>query len=122
MQTVIRIETERLILRAWRDEDAEPFAALNADPRVMEFFPKLLTRAESDKLMTWMRAFVDEHGYGPYAVEEKNTRDFLGYIGICPVPFEAAFVPATEIGWRLARSSWAGATPARARGLSSAKL
>jgi RimJ/RimL family protein N-acetyltransferase len=106
VQTVIRIETERLILRAWHDEDAEPFAALNADPRVMEFFPKLLTRAESDKLMTWMRAFVDEHGYGPYAVEEKNTRDFLGYIGICPVPFEAAFVPATEIGWRLARSSW----------------
>src|SRR5260370_41513203 len=42
----------------------------------------------------------------PFAVEEKNTRDFLGYIGICPVPFEAAFVPATEIGWRLARSSW----------------
>jgi RimJ/RimL family protein N-acetyltransferase len=72
----------------------------------MEFFPKRLGRTESDELMTWMRAFLDDHGYGLYAVEEKNTQDFIGYIGICAVPFEAAFVPATEIGWRLARSSW----------------
>jgi RimJ/RimL family protein N-acetyltransferase len=106
VQPVVGIETERLILRDWQDGDAAPFAALNADPRVREFFPTQLTPAESDTAMTRIRSFIGDHGYGLYAVEEKRTRAFLGYIGICPVSFEAAFTPATEIGWRLARSSW----------------
>jgi len=106
VQTVIRIETERLILRDWRDDDAVPFAALNADPRVMEFFQARLTQVESDDLMTRISTFIRDRGYGLYAVEEKRTRAFLGFVGICPVLFEAAFTPATEIGWRLAHPSW----------------
>ena len=106
MRTGVHIETERLVLRDWRDDDAAPFAALNADPRVMEFFAKRLTRTESDALMARMRRFIGDHGYGLYAVEERSTRDFIGYVGICPVMFAAAFAPATEIGWRLARGAW----------------
>jgi RimJ/RimL family protein N-acetyltransferase len=106
VQTAVHIETERLILRDWQDSDAAPFAALNADPRVREFFPTRLTRAESDAAMTRIRSFIGDHGYGLYAVEEKGTRTFLGYIGVCPVSFEAAFTPATEVGWRLARTAW----------------
>jgi 3-dehydroquinate dehydratase/shikimate dehydrogenase len=102
----VYIETERLILRDWQDADAEPFAALNADLRVMEFFPKALTRPESDASMARIRAFLVDHGYGLYAAEEKGSRAFLGFIGLCKVPFEAPFTPATEIGWRLARTAW----------------
>lgn len=106
MATGVHIETDRLVLRDWRDEDAEPFAALNADPRVMEFFVKRLEHAESDAMMARLRRFIADHGYGLYAVEERSTRRFIGYVGLCPVMFAAAFTPATEIGWRLARSAW----------------
>lgn len=106
MATVHAIETERLVLRDWRDEDAEPYAVLNADPRVMEFFPKQLSRAESDAQMAAIRAFISDHGYGLYAAEEKASGAFIGFIGLAPVSFEAAFTPATEVGWRLARRAW----------------
>jgi len=102
----VHIETDRLILRDWRDDDAEPFASVNADARVMEFFPKALTRPESDAAMARIRAFIQDHGYGLYAVEEKSSGAFLGYIGLSSVPFVAPFTPATEIGWRLARTAW----------------
>jgi RimJ/RimL family protein N-acetyltransferase len=102
----VYIETDRLILRDWRDDDAVPFAAMNADPRVMEFFPKCLTQPESDSAIARMRAFIRDHGYGLYAAEEKSSGAFLGFIGLAPVPFEAPFTPATEIGWRLARTAW----------------
>jgi RimJ/RimL family protein N-acetyltransferase len=102
----IYIETERLRLRDWTDSDAEPFAALNADPRVMEFFRRPLTRAESDEAMAAARARIAEDGYGKYAAEEKSTARFIGYIGLAPVDFEAPFAPAVEIGWRLARTAW----------------
>ena len=61
--------TERLELRIWRDSDRAPFAALNADPAVMEHFPAVLTRAESDALVDRVEAHFDEHGYGLWAVE-----------------------------------------------------
>jgi hypothetical protein len=88
---------------------------MNADARVMEFFPKPLIRSESDASMAGIRAFLLDHGYGLYAAEEKSTGAFLGFIGLSRVPFEAPFTPATEIGWRLARTAWAAATPRRAR-------
>jgi RimJ/RimL family protein N-acetyltransferase len=100
------IVTDRLILRDWTDADAEPFAALNADPRVMEFFPKALSRAESDAFLARIRAGIAERGYGLYATEEKRSGRFVGYVGLAPVSFDAPFTPATEIGWRLARTAW----------------
>jgi RimJ/RimL family protein N-acetyltransferase len=101
-----RIETRRLVLRPWRDEDAAPFAAVNADPRVMEFFPAPLTREQSDGLIARFRASLAAHGFGPLAVEEKGSRAFVGYVGLSQVPFVAPFTPAIEIGWRLARDAW----------------
>jgi RimJ/RimL family protein N-acetyltransferase len=102
----VHITTERLILRDWSEDDAEPFAALNADPRVMEFFPAALSRAESDAFMARIRAGIAERGYGLYATVEKQSGKFIGYVGLTPVSFDAPFAPATEIGWRLARTSW----------------
>lgn len=99
-------ETERLLLRGWRDEDREPFAALNADPEVMRWFPALLSRAESDALADRAAAHVEEHGWGLWAVERRVDGDFLGFVGLAVPRFEAAFLPATEVGWRLARAAW----------------
>ena len=102
----IHVETPRLKLRDWVDTDAEPYAALNADPRVMEFFPAALSRAESDAQMASIRAFIAGHGYGLYATEEKASGRFIGFVGLSPPSFDAHFTPAVEIGWRLARESW----------------
>jgi RimJ/RimL family protein N-acetyltransferase len=106
MAAQIHVETPRLLLREWTDADAEPSAAINADPRVMEFFPKALTRAESDAAMTATRARLATDGYGKYAVEEKVSGQFIGYVGLAPVDFDAPFTPAIEVGWRLARQAW----------------
>ena len=106
MSARVYIETERLVLRDWREEDAAPFATMNADPRVMEFFLRPLTRPESDAAVARMRAFIRDHDYGLFAAEEKRSGAFLGFVGLSPVPFEAPFTPATEIGWRLARTAW----------------
>ena len=102
----IHIETERLLLRDWTDADAEPFAAINADPRVMEFFPAALTRAQSDDLMARIRETLARDGFGLYATETKDTGAFVGFVGLARPTFDAPFMPAIEIGWRLARRSW----------------
>jgi RimJ/RimL family protein N-acetyltransferase len=102
----VHIETERLRLREWTEADAEPFARLNADPRVMEFFPALLTREASDALIDRIRQGFAANGYGLYAAETKADGAFIGFIGPAPVNFSAAFTPATEIGWRLKREAW----------------
>lgn len=100
------IRTERLILRAWRDEDDAPFAALNADPEVMRHMPKLLAREESDATAGRIRAHFVAHGWGLWAVEVPGVTPFAGFVGMQHVPFEAPFTPAVEIGWRLARAAW----------------
>jgi len=98
------IRTERLVLRRWREEDKEPFAALNADPVVMEHFPATLTREESDALVERIEAGFDEHGFGWWAVEADG--EFIGFTGLSVPRFTAHFTPCVEIGWRLARSAW----------------
>lgn len=98
------MQSERLRLRAWRDEDRTPMAAINADPVVMEHFPAPLTRAESDALVGRVQDHFDRHGFGMWALEVQGQ--FVGFVGLAHVPFEASFTPAVEIGWRLARSSW----------------
>lgn len=100
------IQTERLLLRQWRDEDLDPFAELNADPAVMEFFPSVLTTAESDAAAAGNRAHIAEHGWGLWAAEVFDTGEFIGFIGLWSVPAEFPFSPAVEVGWRLARSHW----------------
>ncbi|MGO4257447.1 GNAT family N-acetyltransferase [Marmoricola sp. RAF53] len=100
------LRTERLVLRQWREQDRDPFAALNADPRVMEFFPACPTRAESDALIDRHRALLAAGEPGLFAVEVAATGTFIGFVGLAVPRFEAAFTPCVEIGWRLARDAW----------------
>lgn len=101
-----RLESERLVLRSWREEDREPFAAMNADPRVMEFFPSVQTREQSDLLVNRAAEVFREHGFQFWACEEKASGRFIGFIGLSRPMFEAAFQPCVEIGWRLAHHAW----------------
>lgn len=100
------ITTRRLILRAWRDADREPFAAMNADARVMEFFTKTLSRAESDAMVDRICVHMDENGFGLWAVELAASGEFAGFIGLWKPTFDAPFMPAIEVGWRLAHHAW----------------
>jgi ribosomal-protein-alanine N-acetyltransferase len=93
-------------LRPWRDEDLAPFAALNADLRVMEHFPGLLSREESDHTVSRFRAHFDRHGFGLWAVEVIGGAPFIGFVGLAVPAFEAHFTPCVEIGWRLAAEHW----------------
>jgi len=102
----IDLTTRRLRLRAWRDEDLEPFAAMNADARVMEFFPRLLNRGESDGFARRAGAELKERGFGLWAVEAPGEAPFIGYVGLLDPYFRAHFTPAIEIGWRLAFDHW----------------
>jgi ribosomal-protein-alanine N-acetyltransferase len=98
--------TERLVLRRWRDEDRAPFAALNADPVVMEHFPAPLTREESDATVDRIEDEFASNGFGLWAVEVRATGEFVGFTGLAVPRFEAFFTPAVEVGWRLARPAW----------------
>jgi RimJ/RimL family protein N-acetyltransferase len=100
------IDTPRLRLRLWRDEDLPEFAEMNADPVVMEFFPKTLSRAESDERVALIRDHFARHGFGLWAVEVRRLASFIGFVGLSVTPFEAPFTPSVEIGWRLARDHW----------------
>ena len=100
------LRTERLLLRRWRDEDREPFAAMNADPRVMEFFPSTLTREESDRSADRIEHGFQQHGFSFFAVELPGTAPFIGFIGLAVPSFDAPFMPCVEIGWRLACAHW----------------
>lgn len=102
------IVTERLILRPWKDEDFAPFAEMNADPRVREFFPSLQTREESDKTARHFQATYARDGFCFYAAELTATGQFVGFIGIQTMDFVVPSLPqpAIEIGWRLAHAHW----------------
>ena len=103
---MFQLETDRLIIREWRDDDIVPFASLNADPDVMRYFPEPLTYEDSVLMVEKIRTVYNDHGYTFYAVEEKSSGSFVGFTGIVPVFFEADFVPATEIGWRMSKEYW----------------
>lgn len=100
------ITTERLALRTWRPEDREPFAAMNADARVMEFFRQRLSREESDAYVDRIEAHFEREGFGLFAAELRESGEFVGYVGLQVPKFEAPFAPCVEIGWRLAAAHW----------------
>jgi RimJ/RimL family protein N-acetyltransferase len=104
MMTVLH--TTRIILRSWNDNDHAPFAELNADPRVMEHFPSVLTRHDSNLLVDRLAAGIEARGWGFWAAELRDGGHFIGFVGLSPVSFTAHFTPATEIGWRLAHPYW----------------
>lgn len=100
------IETARLRLRPWLPGDRVSFAALNADPLVMEHFPGVLSRPESDALADRIAAHFERHGFGPWAVEIRGSVPFAGFVGLAVPSFAAPFTPCVEILWRLAREHW----------------
>lgn len=109
----MQLETERLILRRWKHSDREPFAALNADPVVMEHYPSTMTREEADAAIDRFEAHFDAHGWGLWAVEVKTTSECIGYTGLWPPNWNPALV---EVGWRLAHHAWGnGYAPEAAR-------
>lgn len=100
------LTTERLILRRWREADRVPFQAINADPRVAEFTLGVLSPADSDAVFERIQRHFDRHGFGLWAAELRPDSSFLGFIGLSVPPFEAPFMPAVEIGWRLRSDAW----------------
>jgi RimJ/RimL family protein N-acetyltransferase len=100
------MRTERLVLRHWHNSDRQAFARLNADARVMEFMPSVLSEQESNSLVDRIEAHFHEHSFGLFAAEIRSGTCFIGYIGLSVPTFHAAFTPCVEIGWRLAREYW----------------
>lgn len=100
------LRTDRLLLRPWRETDLPAFAALNADPEVMRYFPALLTREESDAFAEGVQAEIEARGWGLWAVEVVGVIPFAGMVGLNEAVFRAPFTPAVEVGWRLAAGFW----------------
>ena len=103
---MIPVVTERLILRIWRDEDRAPFAAMNADPLVMQHFPETLTEAESNAIVDRLLASFEATGRTFFAVEEQASGRFIGLLGLRDVPARLPIAPAVELGWRLVADVW----------------
>lgn len=104
--TIVSLQTERLRLRAWQDSDLPAFAAMNADPQVMKYFPALLTQEESDAQAKRIRQFMQQHGWGLWAVEVRNGAPFIGFVGLAIPGDDLPCSPCVEIGWRLAAEHW----------------
>ena len=100
----LNLSGPRVILRQWSEADLEPFAAMNADPVVMEFFPQLSTREESSASLERLHREIEERGWGLWVVEIEN--EFAGFTGLAEPKFKAHFTPCVEIGWRFQRKFW----------------
>ncbi|MDB5134322.1 MAG: family N-acetyltransferase [Mucilaginibacter sp.] len=104
--TEVFLETPRLILRQWKDADHEPYIQLNMDAEVAEFFPSVSTKAETLAQIARFTAHFNTFGYGFFAVERKDTQQFIGFTGLSHPRFESHFTPCVEIGWRLSKANW----------------
>lgn len=98
--------TPRLRLRHWTMADLQPFQAMNADPRVMAFFPAPLDDAASATLLKRFMQGIDTCGFGFWALELRESSRFIGFVGLGVPTFAAPFTPCVEIGWRLAYDAW----------------
>ena len=101
-----QLVTDRLLLRRWRDDDLEPFAAMNADPEVMRWFPSTMTRESSDAWVRDRAVQTFDEGGGLWALERRDTAAFVGFTGCLWQRYDASFTPALEVGWRLVREHW----------------
>ncbi|MVW79616.1 GNAT family N-acetyltransferase [Bordetella sp. 02P26C-1] len=106
MAHVREIETDRLMLRQWRDSDYPPYACMCADAETMCYFPRVLSEEESFSMAERNRALIDVRGWGLWAVEYKPTKQFIGFLGLHVPTVELPFSPCVEIGWRLERHHW----------------
>jgi RimJ/RimL family protein N-acetyltransferase len=106
MSTPVTLSGDRIRLRRWRDEDRAPFAAMNSDARVMEFFQRRLSCVESDAMIDGIQKHFSERGFGLWAIEVPGVAPFIGFAGLAIPRFSAHFMPCVEIGWRLAFEHW----------------
>jgi len=102
----IRLRTPRLLLREWRDDDLEPFAAMSADPEVTKLLLGPFDRARSDAWAAWARGFWTEHDYGQWVVEIPDEAPFVGVVGLNLTRAVPQIVLAVEVAWRLMRPYW----------------
>ncbi|CAM3404407.1 GCN5 family N-acetyltransferase [Psychrobacter glaciei] len=104
------IETERLYLRQWQASDFAIFAEMNADPEVMQYFPKLLTPKVSDVIANKCQQLIADNGWGLWAVslkgDKENSGGFIGFVGLNDTHADMSFAPAVEIAWRLSKEHW----------------
>jgi len=100
------IRTDRLVMRRWQDSDRDPFAALNADPETMRYFPATLDRADSDAMVDRIEGRFEEQGFGLWALEVSETGEFIGFTGLNPMPEGVPGAGGMEVGWRLCRQAW----------------
>lgn len=100
------LDTERLILRRWQESDFEPFAAMNADPEVMRYFPAPLSREKTARFIKRAEEKFDQYGFGTWVAERKDTGAFIGFVSLDVPEFQAPFMPCVEVGWRLDRAHW----------------
>ena len=111
------LETDRLILRTWHDDDLQPMLAINQDLKVMEYFPSLQDVDMTKNFIDKVNTHFENHGYSLYATVRKDTNEFIGFIGLLMAEFESHFTPATEIGWRLSSNHWGKALPLKVQKL-----
>ena len=100
------LSTERLGLRRWIDADIAPFIEMNKDAAVMKFFPKMLTDTETMEMLERINLHFEKNNFGLFAVENKSTKQFIGYTGFSIPQFEDFFTPCVEIGWRYKKETW----------------
>jgi len=106
MISVVELNTNRLKLRQWQDSDKIAFADLNADPDVMQYYPSILSLEESNELAEKIIDKMNTHGWGFWAVEKKEDKQFIGFVGLNEPTYELPVNPCVEIGWRLAKKHW----------------
>jgi RimJ/RimL family protein N-acetyltransferase len=99
-------QSERLGFRFWKQDDLPVFAAMNADKMVMSHFPSILSKAESQEFLDRLLVHQQKWGYCYFAVELLATKEFIGFIGLANPKYEAEFMPATDVGWRLIKLAW----------------
>lgn len=108
--SIYELRTARLLLRSWQESDNKPFIAMGLDERVMEYFATLNTAEQSRDFITRMQDIINEQGWGMWAAQELASEEFIGIIGIKPLPQDFPVVslesPPIEIGWRLRPEFW----------------
>ena len=105
-QGIHHLQTSRLILRNWKQNDIEPFAILNSDPRVCEFLPNVLSQEETLTSVMKIQSHFKKHAFGLFAVELISTKTFIGFVGLKYFSFDSHFTPSVELAWRLSWENW----------------
>jgi RimJ/RimL family protein N-acetyltransferase len=104
VESLKEIRMEHIFLRQWRDSDLDPYADMNCDPEVMQYFPALMSREQSEASLARQSALIEQRGWGLWALDVNDT--FAGFVGLAVPNFDTPFTPCVEVGWRLRREYW----------------